>query len=97
MENDNSILWEGISCICYKRPVLPFPCRAEHKAGIDAERLQVVQSCRAVLAFSPVDVQEAKSELGIRVGEYCLVINQWHVPLCPRGDRQRSEALLWVT
>ncbi len=35
------------------------------------------ESCRAVLAFSPVDLQEATSEPGIRVAEYCLVINHY--------------------
>lgn len=58
---------------------------------MDAARLQVVQSCRAVLEFSAGDLQEATSEPGIRVAEYCLVINQWHLPLWPRGDRLRSE------
>ena len=52
---------------------------------------------RAVLAFSRVDLQEATSEPGVRVAEYCLVISQWHLPLWPRGDRQRSEVMLWVT
>ena len=32
----------------------------------------------------------------IRVAEYCPVISQWHLLLWPRGDRQRSEVMLWV-
>jgi hypothetical protein len=53
----------------------------------------------ALRAYSgqAVDLQEATSEPGIRVAEYCLVINQWHLPLWPGGDRQRSEVMLWVT
>jgi hypothetical protein len=53
----------------------------------------------ALRAYSgqAVDLQEATSEPGIRVAEYCLVINQWHLPLWPRGDRQRSEVMPWVT
>ena len=60
-----------------------------------------------ILAFSPVDLPEPTSEPacayphadrpGIRVAEYCLVINQWSLLLWPPGDRQRSEAMLWVT
>src|SRR3990172_10868938 len=42
-----------------------------------------------------VDLQEATSEPGIRVAEYCLVIN--HLFLWPWGDRQRSKVMLWVT
>lgn len=34
---------------------------------------------------------------GIRVAEYSLVIDRWHPLLWPRGDRQRSEVMLWVT
>ncbi len=58
-----------------------------------------------VYSGQAVDLQEAASEPacaghadrpGIRVAEYCLVINQWHLPLWPRGDRQRSEVMLWV-
>ena len=44
-----------------------------------------------------VALQEATSESGIRVADYCLVINQWQLLLWPRGDRQRSEVMLWVT
>ena len=33
-----------------------------------------------------VDLQEAISGPGIRVAEYCPVINQWHLPLWSRGD-----------
>ncbi len=33
----------------------------------------------------PVDLQEATGEPGIRVGKYCLVIDQWHLPLWPRA------------
>jgi len=52
----------------------------------------------ALRAYSgqAVDLQEATSEPGIRVAEYCLVIKQWCLPLWPRGDRQRSEVMLWV-
>ena len=52
----------------------------------------------ALRAYSgqAVDLQEATSEPGIRVAEYCLVIDQWHLLLRPRGDRQRSEVMLWV-
>ena len=55
----------------------------------------------------PVDLQGATSEPGIRVAEYCPVINQWNLLLWPRGDlsacghaqadRLRSEVVLWVT
>ncbi len=34
---------------------------------------------------------------GIRVAEHCLVISQWHLLLWPRGDRERSEIMRWVT
>ena len=44
-----------------------------------------------------VDLQEATSEPGIRVAEYCLVISRWHLLLWPRGNGQRSEVMLWVT
>ena len=53
-----------------------------------------------------VDLQEITSEPtcaghadrpGIHVAEYCLVISQWHMLLWPPGDRQHSEAMLWVT
>jgi len=52
----------------------------------------------ALRAYSgqAVDLQEATSEPGIRVAEYCLVINQWQLLLWPRGDTQRSEVMLWV-
>ncbi|OGP97781.1 MAG: hypothetical protein A2W10_05475 [Deltaproteobacteria bacterium RBG_16_55_12] len=43
-----------------------------------------------------VGLQEATTEPGIRIAEYCLVIDQWHLLLWPRGDRQRSEVMLWV-
>jgi len=43
------------------------------------------------------DLREAMREPGIRVAEYCLVVNQWPVLLWPRGDRQRSEFMPWVT
>jgi len=53
----------------------------------------------ALRAYSgqAVDLQEATSEPGIRVAEYCLVINQRHLLLWVRGDRQRSEVMPWVT
>ena len=41
------------------------------------------------------DLREAMREPGIRVAEYCLVIN--HLFLWPWGDRQRSKVMLWVT
>jgi len=41
-------------------------------------------------------LQEATGEPGIRVAEYCLVIDQWRQLLWPRGDRQRSEVMPWV-
>jgi hypothetical protein len=53
-----------------------------------------------------VDLQEATSEPAcaghadrpdIRVAECYLMINQWHLLLWPRGDRQRSEVMLLVT
>jgi len=44
-----------------------------------------------------VNLQEATGEPGIRVAEYCLVIDRWHLPLWPWGDKQRSEVMLWVT
>ena len=31
-----------------------------------------------------MNLQEATGEPGIRVAEYCLVINRWHPPLWPR-------------
>ncbi len=42
----------------------------------------------ALRAYSgqAVDLQEATSEPGIRVSEYCLVISQWRQLLWPRGD-----------
>ncbi|MBI4487915.1 MAG: hypothetical protein HY694_02420 [Deltaproteobacteria bacterium] len=92
-----------ISQEIYERPIslTPFPrpghLRAEHKAGKDAARLQVVQSCRAVLAFSRVGLKEAASEPGICVAEYSLVISRWRLPLWSRGDRQHSKVMLWVT
>ena len=51
----------------------------------------------ALRAYSgqAVHLQEATSERGIRVAEYCLVIN--HLFLWPWGDRQRSKVMLWVT
>ena len=53
----------------------------------------------ALRAYSgqAVDLQEATSDLGIRVAEYCLVINQRLPLLWLRADRQRSEVMLWVT
>ncbi len=53
----------------------------------------------ALRAYSgqTVDLQEATSEPGIRVAECRLVISQWRLPLWPRGDRKRSEVMLWVT
>ena len=53
----------------------------------------------ALRAYSgrAVDLQEATSEPGIPVTEYCLVIDLWRLPLWARGDRQRSEVMLWVT
>ena len=62
----------------------------------------------ALRAYSgqAVDLQEATVEPacaghagrpGIRVAEYCLVINQFRLLLWPREDRQRSEVMLWVT
>jgi len=54
-----------------------------------------------------VDLQEATSEPacayphadrpGIRVAEYCLVISWWWFLLWPRGDKQPSKVMLWVT
>ena len=53
----------------------------------------------ALRAYSgqAVDPQEATSGPGIRVAEYCPVINRWHLLLWPRGNKQRSEVMLWVT
>ncbi|HLA81126.1 MAG TPA: hypothetical protein VJP78_05760, partial [Thermoleophilia bacterium] len=53
----------------------------------------------ALRAYSgqAVDLHEATSEPGIPVAEYCLVISQWHLLLCARGDRQLSEVMLSVT
>ena len=53
----------------------------------------------ALRAYSgqAVDLQEATSEPGIRVTDYCLVVDQWYLPLWPRGYRQRFEVMLWVT
>ncbi len=50
----------------------------------------------ALRAYSgqAVDLQEATSEPGIRVAEYCPVISQRHLPSWPRRDRQRSEVML---
>ncbi len=53
----------------------------------------------ALRAYSgqAADLQEATSEPGIRVAECCLVIDQWHLLLWPRSDRQASEVMLSVT
>jgi len=53
----------------------------------------------ALRAYSgqAVDVQEAKSEPGIRVAECCPVIDRWRLLLWPRGGRQRPEVMPWVT
>ena len=47
------------------------------------------ESCRAVLAFSPVEIQEATSEPGIRVAEHCLMLDQWPPLLWAQGHRPR--------
>ena len=42
----------------------------------------------ALRAYSgqAADLQEATSQPGIRVAEYCLVINQWHRLLWPQDS-----------
>ena len=48
----------------------------------------MAESNTALRAYSgqAVDLQEAASEPGIRFAEYCLVINQWPLPLWLQGD-----------
>ncbi len=54
------------------------------------------QACLAEHLPTATQWQAGADSAGIRVAEYCPVINQWHLPLRPRGDRKRPEVMLWL-
>ncbi len=59
--------------------------------------LEAVEPVLHSTLYDPFTLFYLADRPGIRVAEYCLVINQWPLPLWPRGDKKRSEAMLWVT
>jgi putative transposase len=79
-----------------RRPRLATGGLACHVLNRRIGRLLLFEKPADYLAVEKI-LHEAHHSTGVRIAAYFLMPNHWHLLLWPRGDRELSEVMRWLT